>query len=86
MNPVGRIGVGSAAAVGLALAVGSLGYGAAASVVAAPSVGGEAALDLLATVPVMLEHRGGYDRGLFPGRADANRDGCDTRAEVLRRE
>ena len=78
--------MGSAAAVGLALAVGSSGFGAAASVVAAPNAGGEAALDLLATVPVMLEHRGGFDRGLFPGWVDADRDGCNTRAEVLRRE
>lgn len=78
--------MGSAAAVGFALAVGSLGNGATASVVAVPSAGSVAALALLATVPVMLEHRGGYDRGLFPGWVDADRDGCNTRAEVLRRE
>lgn len=44
------------------------------------------ALDLLKAVPVRLEHRGGYDRGLFQGWTDADHDGCDTRAEVLQRE
>ncbi len=52
----------------------------------AAGAGDVAALDLLGKVPIMLEHRGGYDRGMFPGWVDADRDGCDARAEVLRRD
>lgn len=44
------------------------------------------ALDLLQSVPVVLEHRGGYDRSLFDVWLDADHDGCDTRSEVLRRD
>ncbi|MDP9464425.1 MAG: HNH endonuclease [Actinomycetota bacterium] len=40
-------------------------------------------LDLLATIPVELEHRGGYARDLFAVWSDLDGDGCDTRAEVL---
>ena len=87
LNRVVEIGARSVVAVAFALAVGSLGFGAtAASLSAAPGAKGVAALDLLSMVPGMLEHRGDYDRGLFPGWVDANRDGCDMRAEVLRRE
>jgi hypothetical protein len=41
------------------------------------------AADVLAAIPVQLEHRGGYDRDLFAVWLDMDRDGCDTRAEVL---
>jgi hypothetical protein len=42
------------------------------------------ALELLKSIPVALEHRGGYNRSLFPSSSDA--DGCDTRTAVLRRD
>lgn len=41
------------------------------------------ARDVLATVPIELEHRGGYDRDLFAVWIDADGDGCTTREEVL---
>ena len=41
------------------------------------------ALDVLAAIPVELEHRGGYDRDLFAVWSDLDGDGCDTREEVL---
>lgn len=87
LKPVAWIGVRCRAVVlSFAAVSGAISIGATTATIAAPSAGGVAALDVLATVPVMLEHRGGYDRGMFPGLTDANRDGCDTRAEVLRRE
>ena len=82
LNVVVRVGV--RCAVVLAIAV--VGETESIPATAATIAGGVAALDLLATVPVMLEHRGGYDRGMFTGWTDADRDGCNTRAEVLRRE
>ena len=48
-----------------------------------PAAGGLLALDVLALIPVELEHRGGYDRDLFGYPADLDGDGCDTRDEVL---
>lgn len=87
LNSVARSGVRCVLAIALSLFGASGEHGiAAASFVSAPGVGGVAALDVLRTIPVMLEHRGGYDRGVFPGWVDADGDGCDTRAEVLRRE
>ncbi|GAB3142976.1 HNH endonuclease family protein [Micromonospora sonneratiae] len=37
----------------------------------------------VASLPVADENRTGYDRGLFPHWIDADRDGCNTRNEVL---
>lgn len=87
MIRVDRISMRAAVPLALALTLGTLqdARGARAATVAA-GADDVAALDLLGKVPVMLEHRGGYDRGMFPGWVDADRDGCDTRAEVLRRE
>ncbi|MEO8251761.1 MAG: HNH endonuclease family protein [Chloroflexota bacterium] len=42
--------------------------------------------DMLALLPVVAEHRTGYDRGLFPLWMDADGDGCNTRKEVLIQE
>jgi hypothetical protein len=51
---------------------------------ARPTSGGSAdALELLATIPVQLEHSTGYSRDLFAIWSDINSDGCDTRADVL---
>ena len=51
---------------------------------ARPTIGGSVdALALLATIPVQLEHRGGYSRDLFAIWSDLDGDGCDTRADVL---
>jgi hypothetical protein len=44
------------------------------------------ALAVLATIPLELEHRDGYDRDLFAVWIDADGDGCDTRDEVLAAE
>ena len=44
------------------------------------------ALAVLAGIPVELEHRDGYDRDLFAVWIDADRNGCDTRDEVLAAE
>jgi hypothetical protein len=41
------------------------------------------ALDLLDDLVVAVEDRGGYDRDLFTHWSDLDRDGCDTRQEVL---
>jgi len=38
---------------------------------------------LLASLPVGPEHVGGYERSLFRHWIDADRNGCDTRREVL---
>jgi hypothetical protein len=43
------------------------------------------ALDVLALVSVQNEHRGGYDRDLFP-TGQATVSGCDLRAQVMRRD
>lgn len=52
--------------------------------VALPSPGTPMSVtDLLATLKVAPEHRGGYDRDLFPLWIDADGDGCNTRFEVL---
>jgi len=39
--------------------------------------------EALAALPVETESRAGYDRGLFRHWVDEDRDGCNTRAEVL---
>ncbi|HPU39436.1 MAG TPA: HNH endonuclease family protein [Microthrixaceae bacterium] len=46
-------------------------------------VGDLDALDVLGTIPVNLEHRGGYNRDLFAVWSDLDGDGCDTRSDVL---
>ena len=51
-----------------------------------PSDGSVAAVDLLAYVVVVDEHRGGYNRELFGYPIDANGDGCNTRDEILKRD
>ncbi len=51
-----------------------------------PGGGGAApgtAAALLAALPVTAENTSRYDRDLFPHWSDADRDGCDTRDEVL---
>jgi hypothetical protein len=50
-----------------------------------PADGSVLALDLLGTVRVENEHRGGYVRDLFGYPADFGH-GCDTRAKVLERD
>ncbi|MER7929728.1 hypothetical protein ABTY96_42475 [Streptomyces sp. NPDC096057] len=42
--------------------------------------------DALAAPPVQTESRTGYERSKFKHRTDADRDGCNTRAEVLTSE
>ena len=43
-------------------------------------------LDLLEGLVIAAEERIGYDRDLFPHWSDLDRDGCDTRREVLIRD
>ena len=52
----------------------------------APVSGGVLALDVLAGITVANEHGDGYVRDLFGYPADLDRDGCDTRSEVLQQE
>jgi hypothetical protein len=49
----------------------------------APSGGYRSALEALAALTVASERRDGYDRDLFRHWVDTDRDGCDTRREVL---
>jgi hypothetical protein len=49
----------------------------------APVASGLLALDVLGTIVVSNEHRGGYVRESFAYPADLDGDGCDTRDEVL---
>jgi hypothetical protein len=48
-----------------------------------PPSAADDALGLLASLTVEPERPAGYDRGLFRHWVDADRDGCDTRREVL---
>ncbi len=45
-----------------------------------------AGIDLLAEVQIAPEQRDGYNRDLFEHWIDEDRDGCNTRAEVLKRD
>ncbi len=58
----------------------------AAPTTAAPPAAGLLALDVLGTIVVTNEHRGGYVREAFSYPADFDGDGCDTRDEVLQAE
>nr|WP_237532666.1 hypothetical protein [Streptomyces sp. SID8352] len=42
--------------------------------------------DVLARIPVADEDRTGYQRAAFKHWTDADKDGCNTRAEALRAE
>lgn len=53
---------------------------------ATPTPGSLLALDVLAFIVVTNEHGDGYVRDLFGYPADLDRDGCDTRSEVLQRD
>lgn len=44
------------------------------------------ALQVLGDLPVMAERRSGYQRSLFRHWSDLDRDGCDTRREILMRD
>jgi hypothetical protein len=44
------------------------------------------ALVLLTSLPVTVEHPGGYDRSLFADFVDLDGNGCDTREDVLQTE
>ncbi len=46
----------------------------------------ELTADALASVPVLLEQRGGCARDLFGGGLDADDDGCNTSQEVMSRD
>ena len=56
-----------------------------ASLAAAPASAAEAVplSDAVDRLQVAEESRAGYDRSLFPHWVDSDRDGCNTRAEVL---
>ena len=43
-------------------------------------------LEGLAKIIVVNEHKGGYNRSLFSENKDVDKDGCNTRAEVLERD
>ena len=44
------------------------------------------ALQVLGDLPIMAERRSGYQRSLFRHWSDLDRDGCDTRREILMRD
>lgn len=48
--------------------------------------GTENALGVLERIVVQNEHRGGYDRALFPHWLDLDGNGCSARVDVLRRD
>jgi hypothetical protein len=56
------------------------------STTAPPSDGKALAIELLALIVVQNERGAGYDRDLFAHWEDLDRDGCDTRQEVLARD
>ncbi len=56
------------------------------TVTTSASVGAILAIDLLATIEIADEHGTDYDRDAFGYPADLDGDGCNTRAEVLKRD
>jgi hypothetical protein len=56
---------------------------AAAPAAAAPAAESLPLADAVAALPAAAESRDGYSRDAFKHRVDADRDGCNTRAEVL---
>jgi hypothetical protein len=84
--PVGNVAADIAADVAVAVGPTSSPADPADTVGTVGTVGTLDALGVLAGIPVELEHHDGYDRDLFAVWIDADRDGCDTRDEVLAAE
>ncbi|MFF5303481.1 HNH endonuclease family protein [Streptomyces sp. NPDC013161] len=85
-SPVARTAAAALSALAVLLAPATV-HAAAAKRAAAP--GDSVTLpvrDALATLPVQGESRAGYERTKFKHWTDADRDGCNTRMEVLKAE
>ncbi|MFF9364471.1 HNH endonuclease family protein [Streptomyces griseoluteus] len=80
----------SAAAVAAALLIPAAAHAAPAVAPSAHAAPGETVTlpvrDALAGLPVRVEDRAGYERTKFKHWVDADKDGCNTRAEVLKAE